>query len=740
MLIVAMTYGAGLMTGLLHFPDPVVLTIASLAAIVLLHHPPSRLVALVLVIGISIGRSTLERAQHSCAALIPAGEREFSLQLIDPGVGTGRVRVLALSCHGAVTARWPDGGMAPAGIMVRVRAKWTPRPGALGRPDGILGIGRILERHGTPGAIARSRNTATDRIGKLFGTSAPVIAALLIGRMGGIDADLRDQFAQSGLIHILSISGFHVGIVVGWVVLLFGAVGAPRPWGVRAGALCSVLYAAWLGWPAPVSRAAAMLVVATGAHLLQRRWRPDAVIGMALLAVQIIDPWVWGRVGAWLSFVAIAGVVWSDRWAKRWWPSLHPIVASVVVSGGATLATAPIGALLFGQVAVVGVVLNVVAIPLAAVIVPAAGLAVLMASILPAMALALAASTSVLLTWLIKLGEWGSGLPGAATPGEPGIRLALPWIALLLLVITITRGRTTPRESLRRLAWVGALFGILTLVSPGSLAAKGDLLRITFLSVGQGDAMAIRTPHGQWIVIDAGPRDDRFDAGRKVLLPYLKSEGARSVALFVLSHGHRDHAGGAASLFASMPVGLVLDPADPAPEPSYHDFLRAVITAGAPWRKAEAGERFRIDGVELRVLHPTPGWEGEGRDLNEDSIVLEVRYRKFNALLTGDAGWAAEESFRQSLTRVDLIKVGHHGSRTATGPELLSLAQPLVAVISLGQNRYGHPSAQTVARLERSRAQIWRTDRGGAVTLTTNGRTFRVQNRDRSALFDATDP
>ncbi|HET9066674.1 MAG TPA: DNA internalization-related competence protein ComEC/Rec2 [Gemmatimonadales bacterium] len=740
-LILAAAYGAGLLTGLARFPDPCVVAIASLAVIIALRHLPTRAIACIVLFGVTVGGLARHRAARTCAARLPHDVTSLVVTLVDPGLASGRVRIDSLDCHGTVMAQWPEGRALPAGITAHVSARWNNRSGPLGRPDGTLDVRRIDTVRGSPGPIAWSRNLMADRIGVLFGPRAPLVDALLVGRRDGLDADLRQQFGQAGLIHLLVISGFHVGLVAGWIVLLLAAAGLPRTWGLRVGAVVALGYAGWLGWPAPATRASALLCVAALSRWRQRRWRPDGTLGLALVVVLAVDPWAITRVGAWLSFVALGGVVWATRWAKRWWPGLGPPGEALVASVGATLTTAPLGALVFGQVAPIGILLNLAAMPLTAVMVPALAGAVLLLPVLPAMAHALAASSGLLMDALIRLGVWGSTLPGAGIPGEPGLRVAVPWLAILLVIHLATRDRTIPRESARRMAWVLALGAFVTAVHPVGGAPSGPTeLEITFLAVGQGDAAVLRTPHGHWIVIDAGPQDEQYDAGKRVVVPYLVSHRARAVDLLVLSHGHRDHAGGVPALLRAMPVGLILDPAEPAGEESYRAFLHAVVDAGVPWRVGRAGEHFALDGVELRVVHPTPGWPGAGTDLNEDSIVLEVRFGAFTALLAGDAGIEAESTFVATLAGIDLLKVGHHGSRTATGSALLEATHPAVGVISLGINNYGHPAPETLARLAAAHVDVWRTDREGAVTLTTDGRTFRMRSRDRTAVFDAADP
>jgi competence protein ComEC len=242
------------------------------------------------------------------------------------------------------------------------------------------------------------------------------------------------------------------------------------------------------------------------------------------------------------------------------------------------------------------------------------------------------------------------------------------------------------------------------------------------------------------MLVDAGPADGRYDAGARVVVPFLRRSGVHELELLVISHAHRDHTGGAAAVEAAVPVRLIIDPGEPVADSAYQRVLATAARGHTRWQIVAAGDSFVVDGVRFRVVHPATGWWGAGHDLNEDSIVLEVRWREFTALLAGDAGIAAESSYVARVAPIDLLKVGHHGSRTATGSTLLSRRPPDAAVISLGTNRYGHPAPETLARLAAHDVAVWRTDREGPVTVTTDGHTFTVRGERSTRTFDATDP
>ena len=463
----------------------------------------------------------------------------------------------------------------------------------------------------------------------------------------------------------------------------------------------------------------------------------NALLSATCLAVLVVDPWAALDLGGWLSAAALWGAStfsrWSDRtigtgfWARTAFSSL-----------GATLATAPITAAFLGTVALAGLVLNFPAIPIAALAVPGVLGSLVLLPVWSSGAEALAAGAGLGLHLLELCAAAGAALPVGYVAIEPGaVPDILAWVGVLLLSVWIIGQRNTLGEAGRRLGWCLAAALWLHL-APGLRFASADGSRgltLHFLDVGQGDGALLRTPGGRWLVIDAGPVTGRDDAGRRVVAPFLERQGARALAAILVSHAHADHMGGVPSLLRRFRVGLVVEPGAPVSDPAYGALLAALDSARIPWHPARAGERFTIDGVRFSVLHPCEGWAGWGEDVNEDSLVLLVEYGEFQALFTGDMGFPAEAALRRALGPVDLLKVGHHGSRGSTGGELLDSLRPLAAVISVGRNDYGHPSPETLARLEQRRVPVLRTDQDGTVSVTTDGAAMRIRSRRVDLIY-----
>ena len=666
--------------------------------------------------------------RRSCRARLPAGPIALTVRIRDPVIdgGRGEARPVGAGCAGGIEVHWPAGSRFEPGTTRRVRGRWVRREAALGRASGLLLVREVAVGQGLPpGWIERLRGAAAGDAVRLYGARAPLVHALVLGR-GQVGAELRDAFARSGLAHLLSISGFHVGLLAGWVALLVRIAGFGRTAAALCAAVSAAGYTLFLGLPPPATRAAALVVVAAVERLRQRNPRPGALLAATGIIVLAADPWAIASVGAWLSFAAIAGLIAGTRWSDRvLGPRLLP--RAIATSLGATVFTAPITAFAFGSVAGAGLALNLVAVPLAALALPAVIASLVLARAAPILAHPFAAAAGAGLDGLERLAAWGAAWPVGNVESLGGPRAAIPWVLLAACVAWGLHRRLTGQEAARRAGWAACVLLLLPLL-PRPSAYRPRELTLHFLDVGQGDAIALRTPAGRWILVDAGPRDRRGDAGSRVVAPALRRSGARRLALLVLSHAHLDHLGGAEAVIRAFRPPVVVEPAALVADRAYLDFLVVAGEDGRRWLPARAGQELELDGVILRVLHPSPGWAGAGLDLNEDSVVLLVSYGCFRALLTGDAGLPVEEWLRGRVGPVALLKAGHHGSRGATGEGWLDETRPSEVVLSVGAgNRYGHPAPAMLGRLARRGLVPWRTDRNGTITARTDGHALTLR-------------
>ena len=742
LILLLVTFGAGLATGLARFPDPRLLIPALVVVAALGRH--RQLVGLcsgAALVGALSGAVAWRAEERSCAATLPREAVALTVVPLDPPpVEQGRVVADVVGCPGEVAVRW--GRVAPqvrVGLPLKVRGKWYPRAeGLFGRPGGTLIVASATP-HFAPRTTHSVRNRLLSTTRALYGDRAPLVDALLFDRHGAIDRATRDRFAASGLVHLLSISGFHVGLIVGWVFVILRTARMRRERAWILSTLIGVGYVAWLGWPAPATRAAALAALICLARVRQRVVRWDVLLAATCLIVLLVDPWALADLGAWLSAASLWGATVAVQWSDR---RVGTGVCTRTLSGsvGATVATAPLTAGAVGSVAVAGVALNFVGIPVAAVAVPAVLGSVLLAPVWYRGAEALAAGGGGLLALLDRIAAAGAAIPYGHFTMESGVRSAVPWSVTLVVAWWCISSRATTPVVLTRLAlsagtalWIGLGGGLWRAAVPGR-----EGLTLTFLDVGQGDATAIRTPHGAWLLVDAGPAGEGRDAGRSVVAPFLASQGARRIEALFLSHAHLDHYGGIPALLDRFDVARFLEPGEAIEDPGYRSLLDQVGASGAEWHPFRRGDSLTVDGVTIRALHPDTTWAEWGLDLNEDSEVLLLRYGEFEALLAGDAGLPAEADLAGQAGDVEVLKVGHHGSAGASSERWLAELRPEVAVVSVGRgNRYHHPSAVALGRLGGAGADVWRTDEQGSVQVWTDGRLFTVSSRERTLTLPA---
>ncbi|MEO8031030.1 MAG: DNA internalization-related competence protein ComEC/Rec2 [Gemmatimonadota bacterium] len=703
--------------------------------------PTAGAVLLIALLGRLAALTALAESENSCAALLPGGQIDLTVRLNElPDWRGGLLEVSPVGgeCQGSILARWPAGDTTlTVGRDARARGRWIPDTVALGPPSGILLVETVRPAGGMPGLSDRLRTAITRRIRSLYGSRAGVVEALILNHRASMSPEVRQRYARSGLVHLLSISGFHVGLIAAWVLLL------GRPLAVRYGppgsiakvpmaaAVVAAAYVAFLGWPPPAARAALLVLVLALERFRQRRIDSDSLLAFTALVLLALDPWCITSLGAWLSFLSLWGASRAVRWSDSALAE-QPLIRVVAGSVGATLATAPLTAAVLGMVSLAGIILNLVAIPLAAVALPGVLASVLVAPVVPPLAAALADGSGLGLAGLDGLASVGAAIPGLAIlqPAEPVS--AVPWLALLAAAIWGTWAGVSPALSRARWLAIATAAAWLILLMDGmtSLGARDEGLTLHFLDVGQGDAALIHTPADQWVVIDAGPRGPSGDAGRDVVVPELARHGAHSVAAMVLSHPHLDHIGGAAAVLASYPVGFVIEPGDEVADSVYLGLLDRVAERGSRWRAARNGDTLTVDSVRFIIVHPDPSWPDRGLDLNEDSAVLRLEFGGCRILFSGDAGFDAEAVMTARVGAVDLLKVGHHGSHGASGEAWLSTLDPAAAVISVGaRNRYGHPSPETLARLAQHQIPVWRTDQDGEITVRVHDHGLEISSR-----------
>jgi len=712
-----------------------------------------------LLAGALLGTTTRTAATRSCEQWIPedsplevvgvvrqagapggAGSERLRLRIDSvrvAGAARGSDGPLLVACGAEVPARW-DGG-AQAGARVRGWGRWWSPPGArpgLTRPGALLlDTLVVVEGRSERRAVEVIREAGLARIEAVFPRHAPLVSSLLLARRDGLDSDVRDRYARAGLSHLLAISGLHVGLVAGILLLLTRALRLGSTRAPVVAAAGTVAYVALLGAPHSAARAALQIVLVLAARALQRPTRTEALIAAAAMVLLAADPGALARPGFQLSFAGVAGILALRRpmlarldplaratlgglagpqkagagKAVRW------VADGLATSVAATVATAPIVAWHFGRVAPVGIAANLVAIPLLTAAVPALALALAAGTLWLPAGRFLAGAGGLLLDLLDRTAAVAAGVPFGTVAVVPGSAFVLTAAVMVGYAGSRRLGRVRP--VVRGVVWASAAVAVL-MVAP--LRPAGDRVEIHLIDVGQGDAIGIRSPGGRWLVVDAGLARNDYDAGAARVVPYLQGRGVRRIEGLVVTHADADHMGGAGAVLRSLRPRWAGGPAVVVGKPQYLALLHEARSAAVPWVAVRRGMELTVDGMTLSFLFPG-GDDVAVEDANDASVVMRVAYGEFAALLTGDAPARVEAALVDRLgpgLDADVLKVGHHGSSTSTTAELLAATGAGTALISAGRgNRYGHPHAAVVARLQQRGLRVYRTDRHGTVVV-----------------------
>jgi competence protein ComEC len=660
------------------------------------------------------------------------------LRAWDPWEGSARVQVeenetgrgvvwLRVAGRPAVRAVTSSLDAAQVGARTRVRLRsWIP-PGrrnpddsdrlraGLSRPP-ILRVKFLLApswyappHAPRPGPRRWLRSRLRALLQERMGAGSALWCALLLGDRSGLSQAARERFAKLGLAHMLALSGLHVGLVA---FLLLRMSGRSRQ-DARAWILLPlVAWALAAGLSPSLVRAVAILAWLMGGRRVGRPRRPVDALAAAGVLELVVRPVSITSLGWWLSYAATLALLRVASGLPR-----HRVLAAVLAVTVAPLGTLPWTLGVFGRLPWAAPLWNLAVGPLFAALMTAGLLLVASAVLLPAVApltLSVLALLSHAFGYVLRILE---GLnPGAL--GHPGLH-GWAWAAALGavgLALLPDLGGSVRRR-------LGLVLGLLVLVHARVLVCPGE--RWWSLDVGQGDGGVLRVGRGSCLVIDCG--NGPFHGGpERVILPYLARRNLRGVALLV-THGHRDHYGGAVSLLRSHRVNdLYLGRVER--ERSWtRPLLEAARAAEVRTHWIARGDTLKVGGWKLACLWPVPS--AQSLAFNDRSVVLRGGPSTAPMLWTGDLELEAERkllAYGDSL-RCGVLKVAHHGSKTGTSARLLRCLGRGVALISCGvQNRYHHPHAATLNVL---RAQGWtvlRTDRNGAVGVAWSAEGVRI--------------
>lgn len=629
------------------------------------------------------------------------------------------------------------------------------------------------------------RTAALDRIDRLYAGNdyeVGMTQAVLIGETARLERVWTDDFRRTGTFHALVISGVHVTVLAAVLLFLLRWIPISELSALAVTAAAAWLYALVSGFSAPVVRAAGGFTLYTLARACFRRARVMNLLAAVALAYLAWDPAQIFETSFQLSFLAVAAIgalaapllestaspyarglrgianpdldphidshgdpqvvqlrvelrlaaetlwLWTGlpmRWAQEFLSlslrSLFFAFEMVVISATVQIGLALPMAEYFHRVSFTGLSANLLIVPAMNAVVPLGFLAIFSGWHWTG------SLTGALLRFSARVAGWHANLEPAWRVPDPPLWLVFAFAAALVACAVFIRRK--------RFRWpaIAAVLGLFVLLlwQPWLRPQQPGMLELTAIDVGQGDSLLVVLPRGETILIDGGgrlvygrQRKSNLDIGEDVVSPYLWGRGIRRIDVMIATHSHQDHIGGLAALMANFRPKELWTGANPPLE-----LLAQARRLGIPSYQKHPAGRIELSGAKVEVLAPADDYFARSVG-NNDSLVLRITYGSRSFLLTGDMERAIESQLLAGGfdLHADVLKVGHHGSRTSTTQAFLDAVSPSVALISAGyENSFGHPHPDVLGRLYARHAAILRTDLDGLVSARTDGQTLWYQ-------------
>lgn len=560
------------------------------------------------------------------------------------------------------------------------------------------------------------RQKAGTILDEAAGSYAGIFQAMILGERGNLDAETKMQYQMAGIMHILAISGLHISFVGMGFFRLLKKAGAGN--GVAGAVSAFLIYAYGIvtGGSVSAMRAVGMFLVLVGAGIAGRSY--DLLSAMALSAIVLLldAPAYLYNVSFLLSFGAVIGIgaltpeICSLLNLKK--RTAKSLAGSVIV----WLITLPIALHAYGEVSLAGVILNLLVLPTSGIVLASGIFALPVGIFVIEIAKRVVFPGKCVLFLYEKLCEAVGWIPHSIwIAGSPQLwQCAVYYVMLGVAFAGLKWGKKAASVALV----------ILAVVFLGYHSRNG--LTITCLDIGQGDCCVLKMPGGENFLIDGGSSNKKNTAVCQIL-PYLKNQGIATLDGIFVSHTDQDHISGIEELLelcaqnlATVRVKNLILPDWNTTGEEYEKLKMLAEQTGILVQTAREGNLLKTKEAQIEILAPENG--ADGSDTNEDGMVMEVHFGKFRGLFTGDIGAETEKKLLDSMEDVDFLKVAHHGSKYSTCQGFLDVVSPEIAVISCSaKNTYGHPSADTIKKLEDCGAQVEYTMKNGAITVRTDG-------------------
>lgn len=566
--------------------------------------------------------------------------------------------------------------------------------------------------------------------------------AMLFNNLALLDEQDARAFRDSGTMHIFSVSGMHVAVFAFLLAIILRVLRLPYRWAWTITCIVLFAYVLLLDFIAPAFRAFLMFAAYTAGQWLRREVDNISALTLGAVVILLIEPLALWQASFWLSFLGVSGIIifvplfraWlgvEDRPETRRAAVQRWLLDSLLVSAAVTVMLLPLQLYLFQQFNWLSPLANlfaaVVSFPLLAGVLFTA----IAGSISEGLSAITGAATAVLLDMTTFVAHLTADQRWAILQLPRPPLYAVPAYFLLIISGYYFVHRRSPEFILKSRARfaVQAPLAIALLLVSSTFNGNDSKLRIWFLDVGQGDATLIQFPTGETLLVDAG--NFQPDLGRLVVVPQLQALAFTHLGTLLATHEDADHMGGIPYVLRNWRVNSYAEgTSTTAPGDLRQSVAQALRGSGTTPLLVAAGYQWKpAPDISLEVLHPAGTGAGGEESTNARSVVLRITHGKFTALLMGDAEESAEMSLVENgIGKCDVLKAGHHGSRTSSTERFIAATKPAVAIISCGRkNRYGHPAPDVVERFGRHDAKVYRTDLQGAILVESDGSEYKVQ-------------
>jgi competence protein ComEC len=617
----------------------------------------------------------------------------------------------------------------------------------------FLGISKELSRLQLAAFKVRNRMSAVLRA-YLPQREGNLLVGMLFGERSALDRETGQLFSQSGISHLLAVSGLHVGLVAGAIFLLGRRTGLQGWCTYLFVALLLFAYVYLCGLKPAAIRAFIMVLLAMGAVHLDRPGDFPTALAAAVLITLVYNPLLLFSVSFQLSYAATTAILFLTPLLQEkiaailarlpFSFTLSPVkmISSLLaVTLAAQLGVIPLTAYYFRQVSLVALIANIFVLPVMALVLGLGLVSALLGLVWPLSGSLLNLANYPLLSYILFIARMFSALPFSYREVYPP---RLTEIMLYYLFLALLAGGWRVLLSayyrckfrVRPFYFLVFLLLIALFVTWWGLPGIGSsTLEIVFLDVGQGDAIFIHTPQGQNILLDSGGKPAYMgnidETGRLVVVPFLEYRRVKKLDMVIISHPHEDHYGGLFAVLDKIPVKRLVTTVELPETQSYGELLELAREKNIPREIVRRGDIFVAGpSLEIRVLSPPSElFNGTNSDSNNNSLVLHLRYKEISFLFTGDIETRAVDNLLkgEKILPVQILKVPHHGGYLSNLPQFLDSTAPRVAVITVGANSFGHPHPATLSALEDGGVEIYRTDFHGAVILKSNGYSWKIK-------------